>query len=120
MLGELAAAWAAGILSLEEATRLLVCRLRAQRRMNGQGGMMAVALDPRAMETYDEMQRGLVIAAYNGPRSVTIAGPDALLPEELREEHHIFQMGSRRSLQIHTRETRRRSQRGEGERPRRT
>jgi len=88
-LGELAAGWAAGLLTLQEAARVLVARCRGQKPMDGQGGMMAVALGEHALCDYAELQEGIVIAAVNGPRSVTVAGPDVLLQqlgERLRKD----------------------------------
>ena len=47
-VGEIAAAWAAGALSLAEAGRVVVARSRSQQRTQGAGRMAAVALDSDA------------------------------------------------------------------------
>jgi acyl transferase domain-containing protein/NADPH:quinone reductase-like Zn-dependent oxidoreductase/SAM-dependent methyltransferase/acyl carrier protein/short-subunit dehydrogenase len=76
-VGEVAAACVAGVLSLEEAARVIVLRARLMDDCaRGQGTMLAVGLDEEAaralMARHD---RTATIAAFNGPRSLTIAGP---------------------------------------------
>src|SRR5690606_36356669 len=78
--GEIAAACVAGALSLDEAARIVAVRSRALARSRT-GGMAAVALGP---EELDELpvppaERGLVVAAINGPRSIVLAGPTEAL-----------------------------------------
>jgi len=47
-VGEIAAAWAAGALSLGEAGRVVIARSRHQQRTQGKGRMAALALAPDA------------------------------------------------------------------------
>jgi acyl transferase domain-containing protein/NADPH:quinone reductase-like Zn-dependent oxidoreductase/acyl carrier protein len=74
-VGEVSAAYAAGILSLAEACRVIAERSRAQGRTVGTGRMAALGLSPEnaalAIAPYRER---LTIAAVNSPNSVTIAG----------------------------------------------
>jgi phthiocerol/phenolphthiocerol synthesis type-I polyketide synthase C len=75
-VGEIAAAWGAGALSLADAARVVVARSRQQQRTQGRGGMAAVALaDDATRDLLAEIQSSLEIAAFNAARSVTISGP---------------------------------------------
>ncbi|MFD8159757.1 type I polyketide synthase [Streptomyces malaysiensis] len=81
--GEIAAAYVAGALSLEDAARIVVLRsaLFAE-ELVGKGAVASVALSPDAVEkrlaAWDER---LVIAGRNGPSAVTVAGAVAALEE---------------------------------------
>ncbi|WP_234455288.1 type I polyketide synthase [Thermohalobaculum xanthum] len=81
-VGEVAAAWAAGALSLEDAVRLIRVRARAVRPLAGRGGMAAVLASAETVQgMLDElgMQAEISVAGDNSPRSVTICGDaDAL------------------------------------------
>jgi acyl transferase domain-containing protein len=74
-VGEIAAAYAAGILPLAEACRVIAVRSQAQQRTAGAGRMAALGLSAAAaaaaIEGYEER---LTIAGINSPNSVTIAG----------------------------------------------
>jgi acyl transferase domain-containing protein/D-arabinose 1-dehydrogenase-like Zn-dependent alcohol dehydrogenase/acyl carrier protein len=78
--GEIAAAHVAGILTLDDAARLVVLRSQALRRLSSQGGMVAVACDEdAARERISAWGSALSVAAVNGPRSVVVSGDrDAL------------------------------------------
>lgn len=78
--GEIAAAHVAGVLDLAAAVRLIYLRSEAQERARGLGGMAVVARgedEVRDMLAAHDLQ--LVIAAVNGPTSVTISGARAAL-----------------------------------------
>ena len=81
-VGEIAAAWAVGALTLEAAVLVVHHRSRLQGTTRGAGGMTAVRLSPASMEALLEAHTtfgGLVIAARNSSDSCTLAGPvDAL------------------------------------------
>ena len=83
-VGEVAAAWAAGVLSLEDAVHLIRTRSTALEFMKGMGGMAAVLAGEEAVEAalaeFEEFPAGTItVAGDNSPRSSTIAGPvDAL------------------------------------------
>jgi acyl transferase domain-containing protein len=79
-VGEIAAAWAAGALSLATASRIVVVRSRQQHRAHGAGSMAAVAVDAETVaEEIARIGRELELAAVNSRTSVTIAGPVAAL-----------------------------------------
>ena len=79
-VGEVAAAYAAGALTLEQAALVLAQRSRTQARTAGRGRMAAVGLPEDAARA--ELARfggELEIAGINSDRDVTVAGaPDAL------------------------------------------
>jgi acyl transferase domain-containing protein/acyl carrier protein len=77
-VGEIAAAWGAGALSLTEAGRVVIARSRYQQRTQGEGRMAALALAPdAAREFLVELGSEAELAALNGSHSVTISGPEA-------------------------------------------
>ncbi len=75
-VGEVAAAHVAGVLSLEEAIRVIVLRARFMDDCaRGKGTMLAIGLDEDAARNLIlRHDRTATIAAFNGPRSLTIAG----------------------------------------------
>ena len=75
-VGEVAAACIAGVLSLEEAARVIVLRARFMDDCaRGEGTMLAVGLDEDAARALiARHDRTVTIAAFNGPRSLTMAG----------------------------------------------
>jgi acyl carrier protein len=77
-VGEVAAGWACGALSLEQAVRLVYHRSSAQARTRGAGGMTAVALGAQEVRTLLDslgLEGRIAIGAVNSPRSVTLSGP---------------------------------------------
>ena len=90
--GELAAAYAAGILSLRDAVKVVAHRARLQATQEGRGSIAAVALS-RAQVERDLEEWGmsrLDIAAVNGPTMVNIAGDNDALKEavaRLKQKH---------------------------------
>ncbi|MBY0333338.1 MAG: acyltransferase domain-containing protein, partial [Acetobacteraceae bacterium] len=79
-VGEVAAAAASGLLDLGAAARLIVTRSRHQHAMRGQGGMAALGATPEeAAPVLAECGPGLEVAALNGPRALTVAGPKPAL-----------------------------------------
>lgn len=84
-LGEVAAAYAAGIYDLDDAVRLVHHRSRLQARARG-GGMAAVAKSAEAAGESLADWPALVISAWNSPSMVTIAGDAAALEAFLAAE----------------------------------
>ncbi|MEU8781755.1 beta-ketoacyl synthase N-terminal-like domain-containing protein [Streptomyces sp. NPDC048637] len=78
--GEIAAAAVAGILSLEDAAKVVVLRSRALTALAGRGGMLSVAEPVDAVrERLAPFGERLSIAAVNGPSATVVSGePDAL------------------------------------------
>ncbi len=76
-VGEVAAACVAGILTLEEAAKVIVHRGRFMDECDVQGGtMLAVGMAPdEARAVIARHGRAVSIAAFNGPRSLTLSGP---------------------------------------------
>ncbi|WP_425325867.1 type I polyketide synthase [Micromonospora endolithica] len=78
--GEIAAAYVAGGLSLDDAARIVVLRSQAWRKLAGRGGMVSVglsteALRPRLARWGDRLS----VAAVNSPGTTAVTGyPDAL------------------------------------------
>ncbi len=86
-VGEVAAACVAGILSLEEAARVIVLRARFMHECaRGEGTMLAVSLsEEEALALIARHDTTVSIAAFNGPRSLTLAGVKTSL-EAIRAE----------------------------------
>ncbi len=76
-VGEIAAACVAGILSLEEGARIIVLRARLMHECaRGDGTMLAVGLpEEEALALIARHDRTVSIAAFNGPKSLTLSGP---------------------------------------------
>jgi myxalamid-type polyketide synthase MxaE and MxaD len=79
-MGEVAAAFVAGALSLDDAARIICRRSRLLQRTSGQGAMAVVELTmAEAAAALAGRERDLSVAVSNGTRSTVIAGnPDAL------------------------------------------
>lgn len=86
-VGEVAAACVAGILSLEEGARIIVLRARMMHECaRGEGTMLAVSLsEEEALDLISRHDQTVSIAAFNGPRSLTLAGIPSSL-EAIRAE----------------------------------
>ncbi len=98
-VGEVTAAYVAGVLTLEEALSVSYHRSRIQKKAAGLGKMMAVALSQAQCVDMIAMTKGAVsIAAINSPSSVTLAG-DALALQAIQE--YLAQRGeSGKFLQV--------------------
>ncbi|KAB8141147.1 type I polyketide synthase [Chloroflexia bacterium SDU3-3] len=80
--GEAAAFYAAGVMSLEEAVRVIYHRSRLQHRTTGQGKMVAVGISHQeALELLKGYENRISIAAVNSPSAVTLVGDTATLEE---------------------------------------
>jgi acyl transferase domain-containing protein/NADPH:quinone reductase-like Zn-dependent oxidoreductase len=74
-VGEVAAAWACGALSLRDAVEVIFHRSRLQQGLHGRGGMAVLSLGPEEARSFLETAApDLEIAAVNGPRAVSVAG----------------------------------------------
>jgi acyl transferase domain-containing protein/NADPH:quinone reductase-like Zn-dependent oxidoreductase/short-subunit dehydrogenase/acyl carrier protein len=75
--GEIAAAWAAGALDLDQAIRIVIARSTAQGKTRGAGKMAAVGLSEVALKTVlaelgDDLN--VTIAGVNSPDQLTLSG----------------------------------------------
>ncbi|MFF4410720.1 beta-ketoacyl synthase N-terminal-like domain-containing protein, partial [Streptomyces sp. NPDC001404] len=84
--GEIAAAYVAGALSLDDAARIVALRSRALLPLSGRGGMAAVGEPAYDLRHRVERWNGLLgIAAVNSPLSTTVGGDPQALTELLAE-----------------------------------
>ena len=75
--GEIAAAWAAGAISLEQALTIAFHRSRLEQTVAGRGTMLAVGAGEEAVVAL--LRGGVTVAAINGPDAVTLSGQPAAL-----------------------------------------
>lgn len=81
-VGEVAAAYAAGCLSLEDAARISFHRSQCQQTVAGEGTMLAVGLPPDTAASLVALYPGRVsVASINSPSSVALAGDAEALQE---------------------------------------
>ncbi|MGH7048592.1 MAG: SDR family NAD(P)-dependent oxidoreductase, partial [Stellaceae bacterium] len=74
-VGEIAAAWGAGALSLADAGHVVIARSRSQQRTQGAGRMAALALArDAALDFLGELDSRAEIAALNAANSITLSG----------------------------------------------
>ncbi|GHC94955.1 phenolphthiocerol synthesis polyketide synthase type I Pks15/1 [Nocardiopsis terrae] len=84
--GEVAAACAAGILSLEDGARVVTCRSRVLRRLAGEGGAAVVSLGARrTAELLAPWGDRIGVAGANGPESTVVTGEGRAVAEFVEE-----------------------------------
>jgi myxalamid-type polyketide synthase MxaE and MxaD len=79
-LGEIAAAYAAGVLTLPAAVEMTVARARSMRSAFGHGRMLAVEAPAGEVDIARFAER-VALAAVNGPRASVFAGDPATIAE---------------------------------------
>ena len=85
-MGEPAAAFAAGVLDLRSAAKIITARSRLMKRTSGRGAMALVELTmEEAAEEIKGREQKLSIAVSNSPRSTVLSGDPAALDELLGE-----------------------------------
>ncbi len=81
-LGEITAAYVAGVFTLETALRIVVQRASLMQQATGKGKMAAIGMPWQELKPWLEEFPGLAIAAINSPTSTVVAG-DATALESL-------------------------------------
>ncbi len=91
-VGEVAAAYAAGALSLQDAVTVSFHRSRLQATTAGQGTMLAAGLSQDEADAITSIYPSVSVAAINGVSSVTLAGDAATLHEvaQTLQEEGVF------------------------------
>ncbi|TQF16693.1 SDR family NAD(P)-dependent oxidoreductase [Myxococcus llanfairpwllgwyngyllgogerychwyrndrobwllllantysiliogogogochensis] len=92
-MGEVAAAHVAGVLSLEDAARIICERSKLLRRVSGKGAMAVVDLSREQAEAEIRgAEDRIAIAVSNGPKATVLSGDPAALKEvmERLERREVF------------------------------
>ncbi|MEU2241678.1 beta-ketoacyl synthase N-terminal-like domain-containing protein [Streptomyces sp. NPDC018338] len=80
--GEIAAAYVAGALTLDDAARVVTLRSQSiATHLAGKGGMLSLALSEEATQQRIENLDGLSVAAVNGPTATVVSGDPAQIQE---------------------------------------
>jgi acyl transferase domain-containing protein/NADPH:quinone reductase-like Zn-dependent oxidoreductase/thioesterase domain-containing protein/acyl carrier protein len=91
--GEIAAAYVAGALTLEDAAKIVALRSRALTKMSGKGAMASVELGVQELQTYvARYGERLSVAAINSSRSTLVSGDTESVQSLLSElsESQVF------------------------------
>ncbi len=91
-MGEVAAAYAAGALSLEDAGRIICLRSQLASQAARGGAMAVVGIPPEQAQQLAEQVPGMVVATINGPRLCVLSGERSALEEIVQrlEEEEAF------------------------------
>jgi myxalamid-type polyketide synthase MxaE and MxaD len=88
-LGELAAAYVAGILTLADALRIICVRSKLLKRLSGQGAMAVVELSfDEATQAIAEQTHLLAVGVSNSRHSTVLSGDPAALAQLLQRLEH--------------------------------
>jgi myxalamid-type polyketide synthase MxaE and MxaD len=92
-LGEVAAAYVAGTLTMDEAAHVISLRSRLMRRVSGRGAMAVVGLPlAETEEVLVGREDRLSVAVSNGPRSTVVSGDPQAVEEvlEILDDRGVF------------------------------
>jgi acyl transferase domain-containing protein/NADPH:quinone reductase-like Zn-dependent oxidoreductase/NAD(P)-dependent dehydrogenase (short-subunit alcohol dehydrogenase family)/acyl carrier protein len=99
--GEVAAAYSCGLLSLEDAVRVVYCRAEAQKTLEGSGRMLPISLGHEGVQQLlsDLGAKNVEIVCLNSPASTVVAGPQEALEPVIaacqeRKLHHTLLRGN--------------------------
>lgn len=85
-MGEAAAAYVAGVLTLEDAIQVICVRSQQLQSLKGKGAMLATELTKeQALEILQGYEEEISIAAINGPTSTVLSGDPARLEELMKK-----------------------------------
>ncbi|MGN7610528.1 type I polyketide synthase [Magnetococcales bacterium HHB-1] len=84
-VGEYAAAYTAGLFTLEEGLTLISARARLMQSLPSGGAMAAIATDADTIEGMIEAEPKLAIAAINGPENTVISGDEVRLDALIKQ-----------------------------------
>ena len=104
-IGEVAAAFAAGALTLEDAVKVIYYRSQAQNHASGKGGMLAVGVTLEEARKLIAGYDGRVsIGAVNGPEMLTLSGDSEPLAQiaQVLEARGIFNRPVRVQVPYHS------------------
>jgi acyl transferase domain-containing protein len=103
--GEVAAFYASGVLSFEDAIKVIYHRSSKQQRLTGKGKMMAVSLSKDAAKQLIESYEGLDIVAVNSHSGVTLVGEEETLAQVAEEltQQGVFNKFLEVSVPFHSR-----------------
>ncbi len=104
-IGEVAAGFASGALTLKQAVQVIYHRSQAQNRASGKGGMLAVGLSLDDARKLIENYGGRVsIGAVNGPEMLTLSGDTEPLEQiaQLLESRGVFNRPVRVQVAYHS------------------
>ncbi len=102
--GEIAAFYCAGVVSFEDAVKIIYYRSSLQQRLTGKGKMLAVSLTASEVQEYLDRYDSVDIVAINSNSGLTLVGEEADLNEidnELREKK-IFSKFLRVNVPFHS------------------
>ncbi len=92
-VGEITAAYYAGVYTLEEAIKIIYHRGKQMQEATGKGKMVALGISPEQAKSWiAPFPDSLALAAINGPRSVVIAGEVAAVESIITkgQEEKVF------------------------------
>lgn len=104
-IGEVAAAFAAGALTIEHAVQVIYHRSQAQNQASGKGGMLAVGLELEEARKLIKVYEGKVsIGAVNGPEMLTLSGDPEPLEQiaKMLETRGVFNRPVRVQVAYHS------------------